>query len=151
MKPEVFKQAWDEVAARHDYKQAIVANWAWNRHELRPRNSRGLPARGHLTQDDLTRLSQHVLEEVAVELGLGITWECPLDVNDGRSTGIDAVLFQEADDGTRRPIVAWEHENVIQNIDDELAHLVSYAPPLMVLVTYPNPRHASQDYDNSLT
>lgn len=60
---------------------------------------------------------------------------------------MDAVLFSEAEDGTRTPEVAWEHENNVEGdgCETEIRNLNASSAPLRVLVTYPRPDRPQHD------
>jgi hypothetical protein len=140
--PEQFKTEWLAVSEEYRLNEAVVANWAWNDNERR-RNERRLPPRGQVTNDDITRAAERALFDIAEDLKLGITWECP--PIEGTRRKLDAVLFSDSKDGPRTPEVAWEHENNRQNCDDEVTRLREYGAPLSVLVTYLRPYRTKTD------
>ncbi|MCX6842960.1 MAG: hypothetical protein NTX53_11835 [candidate division WOR-3 bacterium] len=135
--PEQFKAEWFAVSEKYHLSEAVVANWAWDDNEGR-RNEGRLPPCGQVTNDDITRMAERALFDVAEALRLGVTWECP--PSEGRRIALDAVLFGESKDGSRSPEVAYEHENCREKCADEVARLMTYRAPLLsVLVTYLRP------------
>jgi len=137
---EQFVAAFRIAANRHRMGDAVVENWRWLDKESKQRDERHVPPSGQVTTEDLTRVSQRVLFEVADLLGLDVTWECP--PTGDSSKRLDAVLFQSS---TRRIEVAWEHESLRECCDDEIGRLRSYQAPLSVLVTYLCPYKTKTD------
>jgi hypothetical protein len=145
--PEQFKTEWLAVSEKYRLRETVVANWVWDDNEGR-RNEGRLPPCGQVTNDDVTRMAERALFDVADALKLGITWECPR-IQSTR-IALDAVLFSESKGGSRTPEVAYEHENCREKCADEVARLMTYRAPLSVLVTYLRPLETPDRVDKWL-